>query len=135
MSECLQIQICFTIALLVMVGIVAYTAITGMKKISRSRTNQDAGSRTIEQPIGEVAVIYSSPGVTFPAHSEIDPAYHKELRLLHFTRADMGPSHDDFIEILGRCHKKENVIFYDDIYNPARAKIKNRFAKKEDKAK
>lgn len=45
--------------------------------------------------------------------------------------------HDDFVHIFGKCHKRENVIFYNDRkfdpYNDKKLKIEQRILKQRNK--
>lgn len=62
----------------------------------------------------------------YPVHDNPFPSsssFHK------FKQSHIGEKHDGYIEIFGSFHKKENVIFYDSIYDKKRDIIRKRFDK------
>jgi len=78
--------------------------------------------------IGEVYCIYSSYDY-IPVH-QVENLYpnYMTFNWLKFRETDINRniSHDNFLCIFGKHHKQENIVFYDDIYQPLRNIIINK---------
>ena len=77
------------------------------------------------QYIGEVLIgtyFNSFANVDFPVH-ELKNASGIHKRFIKFTKNDVKEGHDGFIKIFNFWNKRENVFYYDAVYNPLRAKI------------
>ena len=64
----------------------------------------------------------------FPAHSYPNADYQMWRK---FTNKEINKSldHDGYLCISGKLHKRENVIFYDDVYVPLRQAAEERLRK------
>jgi len=91
-----------------------------------------------EENVGEVYVSYITEPFyhKMPAHrkankilSELYPEDKRSYFWETFKESEVGESHDGFIEINHLFHKKENVFYYDDIYDSLRKKISKRIQK------
>ena len=85
-----------------------------------------------ERVIGEVYCYYTNCTGETPAHVEyVYDDFKPYYRFVTFNEShvDWNRNHDDFFCIRGHFHKKENIVFYNDVYQPMRDAITKKFAK------
>lgn len=76
-----------------------------------------------EEPIGEVFVQYGRYNGLMPAHSEAYTEGYQFWKKFYVSDRDVLKDHDGYVYLFGMHHKRENLFYYSNIYDPLRNKI------------